>query len=135
MRIHAPVAARVRPGGFYGWPWFYLGDHEDPRHAGERADLAGTVIVPDVLLQAHSAPLQMTFYEAKAFPEKYRGAAFVALHGSWNRGLRTGYKIVRLPFKDSRATGTYQDFVVGFVANDQEVWGRPVGVAFAKDVV
>jgi glucose/arabinose dehydrogenase len=124
---------RVRPGGFYGWPWFYLGDHEDPRHAGERADLAGTVIVPDVLLQAHSAPLQMTFYEAKAFPEKYRGAAFVALHGSWNRSKRTGPKVVAVPLRAGVPTGEYEDFLTGLVVDDDTVWARPVGVAVARD--
>ncbi len=118
----------VRQGAFYGWPWYYIGDHADPRHANERPDLAGHVTVPSVLLQPHSAPLQMTFYDGAMFPE-FRGSAFVALHGSWNRAMRTGYKIVRLPFKDGKATGDYEDFVTGFVVNDDSVWGRPVGVA------
>jgi glucose/arabinose dehydrogenase/cytochrome c2 len=124
---------RVRRGGFYGWPWFYLGNHEDPRHAGERSELASAVIVPDVLLQAHSASLQMTFYEATAFPPRYRGAAFAALHGSWNRGKRTGPKVITVPVQGGVPTGDYDDFMTGFVVDDDAVWARPVGVAVAHD--
>jgi len=124
----------VRQGAFYGWPWYYIGDHEDDRPGGgTRPDLASRVTIPDVLIQPHSAPLGMAFDPGGQFPPDWKGDAFVALRGSWNRGLRTGYKIVRLPFKDGRPTGEYQDFVVGFVADDDDVWGRPVGVAFAKD--
>ncbi len=130
-------ATRVRQGAFYGWPWYYLGAHEDPRHAGERADLAGKVTVPDVLFQSHSAPLTLVFYEAAsgvaAFPREYLGDAFVALHGSWNRSRRTGYKVVRVPMKEGTPTGEYQDFLTGFVVDDESVWGRPVGVAVARD--
>jgi glucose/arabinose dehydrogenase len=126
-------ATSVKQGAFYGWPWHYIGDHEDPRHAGERPDLAGKATVPDVLMQAHSAPLNIAFYEGGMFPAEYRGDAFVALHGSWNRGTRTGYKVVRLKFEDGRPTGAYQDFMTGFVVSDAAVWGRPVGVAVAKD--
>jgi glucose/arabinose dehydrogenase len=124
---------RVQPGGFYGWPWYYLGAHHDPRHAGEHPELAGKVIVPDVLLQAHSAPLQMAFYEATAFPPKYRDVAFVSLHGSWNRAKRTGPKVIAVPLRDGAATGEYEDFMTGFVVNDGDVWARPVGVAIARD--
>jgi glucose/arabinose dehydrogenase len=124
---------RVRRGGFYGWPWFYLGKHEEPRHAHERPDLADRVIVPDVLLQAHSASLQMTFYDAAAFPPKYRGSAFASLHGSWNRATRTGPKVITVPMDRGIATGEYEDFMTGFVANDTTVWARPVGVAVAHD--
>jgi glucose/arabinose dehydrogenase len=124
---------RVRRGGFYGWPWFYLGDHEDPRHAGERPDLAGTIAVPDVLLQAHSASLQMTFYDKAAFPPRYRGAAFASLHGSWNRGKRTGPKVIAVPLEGGVPTGEYEDFMTGFAVDDDAVWGRPVGVAVAHD--
>jgi glucose/arabinose dehydrogenase len=124
---------RVREGAFYGWPWYYIGDHEDPRHKGERPDLAGKVTVPDVLLQPHSAPLEMAFYAGSMFPAEYRGTAFAALHGSWNRHLRTGYKIVRAILNDGVPTGEYEDFVTGFVTDDGSVWGRPVGVAIAKD--
>ena len=123
----------VKQGGFYGWPWFYIGDHEDPRRKGERGDLARDVVTPDVLLQPHSAPLGLTFYEASQFPADYKGDAFVALHGSWNRAKRTGYKVVRLIVKDGKPTGDYEDFLVGFVADDASVWGRPVDVAVAKD--
>jgi glucose/arabinose dehydrogenase len=123
----------LREGGFYGWPWYYIGSHEDPRHKGERPDLAGKAIVPDVLIQPHSAPLEMAFYDGAMFPTDYRGSAFAALHGSWNRHLRTGYKIVRAILKDGVPTGEYEDFVTGFVTEDGSVWGRPVGVTVAKD--
>jgi glucose/arabinose dehydrogenase len=124
---------RVREGAFYGWPWFYIGSNEDPRHAGERPDLKGKVTVPDVLIQAHSASLGLTFYDGTAFPLEYRGDGFAAEHGSWNRSKRTGYKVIRIRLKDGVPTGEYQDFVTGFVINDSEVWGRPVGVAVAHD--
>lgn len=123
---------RVREGAFYGWPWYYLGANEDPRHKGARPDLKDKVVVPDVLIQAHSAALGMDFYNADQFPAEYRGNAFVGLHGSWNRAKRTGYKIVRVPTKDGVPSGEYVDFVTGFVSNGR-VWGRPVGVAVAKD--
>ena len=124
---------RVRRGGFYGWPWYYLGDHEDPRRKGERPELASTAIVPDVLLQAHSASLELTFYDAAAFPAKYRGGAFAALHGSWNRSKRTGPKVIAVPVVGGVPTGEYEDFMTGFVADDDAVWARPVGVAVARD--
>ncbi len=128
---------RVKEGGYYGWPWYYIGNHEEPRHAGERPDLAGKAIVPDVLEQAHSASLQMTFYTATsgpaAFPAEYRGNAFSALHGSWNRSVRTGYKIARLRVDHGVPTGGYEDFLTGFVVDDHSVWGRPVGVTVAHD--
>ena len=124
----------VKQGAFYGWPWYYIGNHEDTRPGGgRRPDLADKVTVPDVLIQPHSAPLGLAFNPGGQFPPDWKGDAFVALHGSWNRAVRTGYKIVRLPFKDGKPTGEYQDFVVGFVADDQSVWGRPVDVVFAKD--
>jgi len=126
-------ATSVKQGAFYGWPWYYLGSNEDPRHAGERPDLKGKVTVPDVLMQAHSAPLNIAFYEGGQFPAEYRGDAFVALHGSWNRNKRTGYKVVRLRFSEGKPTGEYEDFMTGFVVSDAKVWGRPVGVAVAKD--
>jgi glucose/arabinose dehydrogenase len=123
----------VRENAFYGWPWFYIGGHEDPGHSGERPDLKGKVTMPDVLIQAHSASLGLTFYQGRNFPEEYRGDAFAAEHGSWNRSKRTGYKVVRIRLKDGKPTGEYEDFVTGFVVNDSEVWGRPVGVAVAHD--
>lgn len=126
-------ATRVKPGAFYGWPWYYIGRNEDPRHAGARPDLADKITIPDVLLQPHSAPLGIAFYEGDQFPADFKGDAFVALHGSWNRAKRTGYKVVRLKFKDGRPTGEYQDFLTGFVVDDAHVWGRPVDVAVAPD--
>ena len=126
-------ATHVKQGAFYGWPWFYTGDHEDGRPASKRPDLKDQVTVGDVLMQAHSAPLGIAFYDGKSFPQDYQGSAFVTMHGSWNRGVRTGYKIVRLIFKDGKPTGEYQDFVIGFVGGDDGVWGRPVGIAVAKD--
>ncbi len=126
-------ATRVEQGAFYGWPWFYIGSHPDPRMSGARSDLAGHVRLPDVLIQAHSAPLGLAFYEGAQFPADYRGDTFVALHGSWNRARRTGYKVVRMRFQDGRATGAYDDFLTGFVASDQAVWGRPVGVVVMRD--
>jgi glucose/arabinose dehydrogenase len=124
---------RVREGAFYGWPWYYIGNTEDPRHAGERPDLKGKVTAPDVLIQAHSASLGLTFYNGSAFPGEFRGDGFAAEHGSWNRSKRTGYKIIRIRLKDGVPTGEYQDFVTGFVIDDSQVWGRPVGVAVAHD--
>jgi glucose/arabinose dehydrogenase len=128
---------RVREGGFYGWPWYYMGSNEDPRLAGQRPDLAGRVIVPDVPVQAHSAALQIAFYTATAgaslFPPEYRGDLFAAFHGSWNRASRTGYKVVRVRTRNGIPTGEYEDFLTGFVIDGREVWGRPVGVAVARD--
>lgn len=128
---------QVKAGGFYGWPWYYIGNHVDPKYKTARPDLAGKAIVPDVLIQPHSAPLGMTFYNGgsgpAAFPASYRGDAFVALHGSWNRKLRTGYKVVRLSMRGGAPTGAYEDFMTGFVIDAQTVWGRPVGVAVAHD--
>jgi glucose/arabinose dehydrogenase len=120
-------------GGFYGWPWFYIGPNPDPRHAGKHPELRDKVIVPDVLVQAHSASLCMTFYTGEQFPQEYRNDAFAAEHGSWNRAKRTGYKVIRIPMKDGKATGEYEDFLTGFVTSDGNVWGRPVGVTVAKD--
>ncbi|SDI74300.1 Glucose/arabinose dehydrogenase, beta-propeller fold [Bradyrhizobium lablabi] len=124
---------RVRRGAFYGWPWFYIGENQDPRHPGERADLKGKITIPDVLIQSHSASLGLTFYNGSAFPAEYSGDGFAAEHGSWNRSKRTGYKVIRIRLKDGTPTGEYEDFVTGFVVNASEVWGRPVGVAVARD--
>nr|WP_235940495.1 sorbosone dehydrogenase family protein [Bradyrhizobium hipponense] len=123
----------VKEGAFYGWPWFYIGANEDPRHPGARPDLKDKVTLPDVLVQSHSASLGMAFYQGTQFPSEYQGDAFAAEHGSWNRSRRTGYKVIRIRMKDAKPTGEYEDFVTGFVVNDKEVWGRPVGVAVAKD--
>jgi glucose/arabinose dehydrogenase len=124
---------RVKRGGFYGWPWYYIGANEDPRHKGARPDLRDSITVPDVLLQPHAASLQMLVYYGAQFPAEYRGEIFAALHGSWNRQKRLGYKIIRVLMKDGVPTGEYEDFVTGFVVDDASVWGRPVGVTVAKD--
>ena len=126
-------ATVVEEGAFYGWPWYYIGDNKDPRLNDVRPDLAGAVRVPDVLFQAHSAPLGITFAAGADLPQDWRDDAFVALRGSWNRDRRTGYKLVRLEIEDGRATGVYQDVMTGFVLDDERVWGRPVDVAVAPD--
>jgi glucose/arabinose dehydrogenase len=131
--VPADYVTRVRAGKFYGWPWYYIGNHVDPRHAGARPDLADKVTLPDVLLQAHSAPLGIVFYDGDAFPPEYRGDGFATMHGSWNRGKRTGYKVVRIVMKDGAPTGEYEDFLTGFVLSENAIWGRPVGIAVTKD--
>jgi len=122
----------IERGGFYGWPWFYIGNHYDPDHQGKHPELANKVIVPDVLIEAHSASLCVTFYTANQFPAEYRGGAFAAEHGSWNRAKRTGYKVIFVPFKNGKATGEYVDFMTGLVTESGDVWGRPVGVTVDK---
>ena len=124
----------IQDGGFYGWPWYYIGGHQDPRHAGKHPELKDKVIVPDVLVQPHNASLEMLFYEGMQFPSDYRGDIFASEHGSWNRHQRSGYEVIRVPLHQSgHASGEYQDFLTGFVRSDGEVWGRPVGVAVASD--
>jgi glucose/arabinose dehydrogenase len=130
-------STRVREGGFYGWPWYYMGDHEDPRHAGERPDLKGKTITPDVPYEAHSAAVGLAFYTANtgasAFPQEYVGDAFAVFHGSWNKANRTGHKIVRVPMKNGVPTGEYVDFLVGFITPDAQPWARPASVTEARD--
>jgi len=123
----------VERGGFYGWPWYYMGSNQDPRHAGKHPELNGKVLVPDVLLQPHFASLELTFYQGRQFPEEYQGDLFAAEHGSWNRAVRAGYEVIRVPLKGGHASGVYEDFLTGFVTADGQVWGRPVGVAVAQD--
>ncbi|HYM00251.1 MAG TPA: sorbosone dehydrogenase family protein [Blastocatellia bacterium] len=125
----------IKDGGFYGWPFAYIGQHEDPRRKGERPDLVAKAIVPDVLIQAHSAVLGLAFYDGNMFPQEYRGDAFVACHGSWNRANRTGYNIVRIHFENGKPAGGYDDFVTGWMVagNNPNVWGRPVGLLVLKD--
>jgi glucose/arabinose dehydrogenase len=123
----------VEPGGFYGWPWFYIGSNWDPQHQGKHPELIGTVLTPDVLLQAHTVPLALTFYDGHQFPGQYQGDLFVAAHGSWNRFLRTGYEVIRLRLEGGMSAGDYEDFLTGFVTKEGEVWGRPVGVTVAGD--
>ena len=123
----------VQEGGFYGWPWFYMGGHQDPRLEGKHPELKSKVITPDVLLQPHDASLEMTFYDGKQFPAEYKGDVFAAEHGSWNKSVRTGYEVIRVPLKNGHANGEYEDFLTGFVTPSGDVWGRPVGVAVAQD--
>jgi glucose/arabinose dehydrogenase/cytochrome c5 len=124
----------VEPGGFYGWPWWYMGPHQDPRHQGKHPELRDKAIVPDVILQPHNASLEMTFYTGSQFPAPYDGDIFAAEHGSWNRAIRTGYEVIRVPLHQTgHSTGDYQDFLTGFVLPDGDAWGRPVGVAVAPD--
>ena len=126
----------VQEGGFYGWPWFYMGPHggvQDPRHQGRHPELQSKVITPDILVNPHFASLEMLFYEGSQFPAEYKGDGFAAEHGSWNRANRSGYEVIRLPMKNGHATGEYEDFLTGFTVGNDQVWGRPVGVAVGKD--
>ena len=131
-------ATSVKDGGFYGWPYSYIGSNPDPRYVGAFPDLVKRAIVPDVLIPAHSAALGITFYTATQFPQRYRNGAFVGLHGSWNRQTAAGYKVVFFPMTNGRA-GALEDFMTGFLANDGsggtniERWGRPVGVTVSRD--
>lgn len=127
---------RIRQGEFFGWPYAYLGPNPDPEFGAERPDLVEVTTAPDVLFQAHSAPIGLVFYDGAQFPAAYQGDAFVAFRGSWNRGEPTGYKIVRVPFEGGRPLGTYENFATGFWrAGDTqaEVFGRPAGLAIAAD--
>jgi glucose/arabinose dehydrogenase len=124
----------VEEGGFYGWPWWYIGAHQDPRHEGKHSELKDKVLVPDVLLQPHNASLEMIFYEGSQFPAEYKGDIFASEHGSWNRSVRTGYEVIRVPMHQTgRSSGEYEDFLTGFVVDNGHVWGRPVGVTVAPD--
>ncbi len=124
----------VQAGGFYGWPYYYIGGNPDPRLKGKHPELKDKSIVPDVLLQPHSASLELTFYEGKQFPVEYQGDIFAAQHGSWNKSMRVGYEVVRVPLHQTgKASGEYEDFLTGFVLPDGRVWGRPVGVTVAPD--
>lgn len=123
----------IEDGGFYGWPWYYMGANWDPKHKGKHPELKDKVLVPDVMVQPHFASLEMVFYEGQLFPQEYHGDIFAAEHGSWNRSRRTGYEVIRVPMKDGKAMGSYEDFLTGFVTADGKVWGRPVGVAVGTD--
>jgi glucose/arabinose dehydrogenase len=124
----------VQDGGFYGWPWWYMGGHQDPRHAGKHTELKDKVTTPDVVLQPHNASLEMTFYDGKQFPEEYHGDIFASEHGSWNKSERVGYEVIRVPLHQTgHATGEYEDFMTGFVVDNRHVWGRPVGITVAPD--
>ena len=146
----------VKEDSFFGWPWYYMGGHQDPRLPQpcangtgpnpqapalttdqalncKRVDLSGQVTTPDVIVQPHMASLEMVFYPHAGFPADFQGGAFAAEHGSWNRKNRAGYEVIFIPMHDGHATGEYDDFLTGFVTKDGQVWGRPVGVAVAKD--
>lgn len=124
----------VQENGFYGWPWWYMGAHQDPRHQGKHPELKDKAIVPDVLLQPHNASLQFTFYKGDKFPAEYKGDIFASEHGSWNKAVRVGYEVIRIPLHGTgHATGEYEDFVTGFVLPNGDVWGRPVGMTEAPD--
>ena len=129
----------VQQGGFYGWPYSYLGPHPDPDYGSKRPDMVAKAIVPDLLFHAHSAPLGLVFYEGAQFPADYKGDAFVALHGSWNSGAPTGYKVVRVRFRDGKPIGGYENFLTGFwdgaskPGQPARVWGRPAGLAVETD--
>lgn len=127
---------KIERGDFFGWPYAYAGNHPDPDYGPDNAEAVAKSKLPDVLIQAHSAPLGLVFYSGNRFPEDYRGDAFVALHGSWNSAHPTGYKLVRIRFKDGRSDGGYENFALGFRVGGEtraRVWGRPVGLAIAKD--
>jgi glucose/arabinose dehydrogenase len=125
----------VQDGGFYGWPYSYIGNNVDPRVKPQKPDLTAKAIVPDVLLGAHRAPLEFAFYTGKQFPENYRGGIFLAEHGSWNRSPRAGYQVVFVPFKNGKPSGDPIPFLTGLVPDPgkSEVYGRPVGVAVTTD--
>jgi glucose/arabinose dehydrogenase len=125
----------VKAGGFYGWPYSYIGQHEDPRKKGERPDLVAKAIKPDYALGAHTAALGLSFYTAKAFPPRYHGGAFIGMHGSWNRSKMVGYKVAFVPFKNGKPVGPLEDVLTGFIADEArfEAYGRPVGVTVAPD--
>jgi glucose/arabinose dehydrogenase len=125
----------VREGAFYGWPYSYFGQNEDPRKKGERPDLVAKAVVPDLAIGAHTASLGLTFYGASAFPQRYRGGAFIGQHGSWNRSRFAGYKVIFVPFQAGHPSGPPEDFLTGFIADEakSEVYGRPVGLAVLPD--
>jgi glucose/arabinose dehydrogenase/mono/diheme cytochrome c family protein len=124
----------LQDGGFYGWPWWYMGGHQDPRHEGKHPELKDKVITPDVILHPHNASLELTFYDGKQFPAEYQGDIFASEHGSWNRSVRVGYELIRVPLHQTgHASGEYEDFMTGFVVDNGHVWGRPVGVTVAPD--
>jgi glucose/arabinose dehydrogenase len=126
----------VADGAFYGWPYAYIGKNVDPTVTAKRPDLVAKTVIPDVLLPSHSAALGLAFYTGAQFPAEYRNSALVALHGSINRSTLSGYRVVRVPFRDGRPQGAPQDFVSGFIARDddeKQAWGRPVGLLQLPD--
>ena len=126
----------MREGDFFGWPYAYIGPNPDPDFGEDEPGLVARTVAPDVLFQSHSAPLGLVFYDGDMFPKSYRGDAFVALHSSWNASRPTGHKVIRVPFRNGRPEGWYENFAVGFWikgSRTARVWGRPAGLAIAKD--
>jgi glucose/arabinose dehydrogenase len=125
----------LKPGGFYGWPYAYIGSNEDPRRKGEAPEMVKKTIVPDVLMGAHVAVLDALFYTGTMFPKEYQGGAFVAEHGSWNRSRRVGYGVAFVPFKNGQPAGDPREFLSGFMISPDstDVWGRPVGLLQLPD--
>jgi glucose/arabinose dehydrogenase len=125
----------VKENAFYGWPYSYFGQIEDPRKKGQRPDLVAKAIKPDYALGSHTAALGLVFYTGEAFPERYRGGAFIGMHGSWNRSKMVGYKVAFIPFANGKPAGPMEDILTGFVADEGkfEAYGRPVGVTVAPD--
>lgn len=123
----------VKEGGFYGWPYAYFGQNEDPRRKGERPDLVAKTLVPDVPVGSHTASLGLAFYNKTQFPAKYHNGAFVGQHGSWNRSKLSGYKVVFVPFKNGKPAGKPEDFLTGFIESEKKVYGRPVDVTVMND--
>jgi glucose/arabinose dehydrogenase len=123
----------VKEGAFYGWPFSYFGQNEDPRLKGQNPALVAKALVPDIPVGSHTASLGLAFYTAKKFPAKYQGGVFIGQHGSWNRSELVGYKVAFIPFKQGKPSGKLEDFLTGFVKDNKEVYGKPVGVAVAQD--
>jgi glucose/arabinose dehydrogenase len=125
----------VKEGAFYGWPYSYFGQIEDPRKKGQRPDLVAKAIKPDYALGSHTAALGLAFYNGKSFPQRYRGGAFIGMHGSWNRSKMVGYKVAFIPFANGTPAGPMEDILTGFIADESkfEAHGRPVGVTVAPD--
>jgi glucose/arabinose dehydrogenase len=125
----------VRDGAFYGWPYSYFGQNEDPRKKGQRPNLVSKAIKPDYALGSHVAPIGMAFYGGNSFPARYQGGAFIGLHGSWNRSHPVGYKVAFVPFRNGKPNGMIEDFLTGFMADERfnRVYGRPAGVAVWSD--
>jgi glucose/arabinose dehydrogenase len=125
----------VKPGAFYGWPYSYFGQIEDPRKKGQRPDLVAKAVKPDYALGSHVAALGLAFYQGKSFPRRYQGGAFIGMHGSWNRSKMVGYKVAFVPFENGKPAGPMEDILTGFIADESksEAYGRPVGVTVAPD--
>jgi glucose/arabinose dehydrogenase len=135
-RLVPDFLTHIEQGAFYGWPYAYSGKNPQPGFANRAPDKVSASLVPDLLFEAHSSAMDLVFYDAEQFPAQYRGGAFVALKGSWNRSEPTGYKVVFVPFQDGRPQGSYENFAVGFWVSGMEraeVWGRPAALALAKD--